>query len=119
MLDTLTPAHGHAAARSLTPSHGQQQRQQAQHGLSQTLTGCLQDALHSHPGKARALPLRQHQQQQQQQLREYSSGLAPAALQRLAGIKARHDELCRQLSGEAHVQLKPGHVHACFGMQDA
>ena len=101
MLDIHTLAHGQqsrAAARSLTPSRGQQQRQQEQHGLSQALTVCLQKALHSHPGKARALPLQQHLQQQP---REYSSSLAPAALQRLAGIKARHDDLCKQLSGEA------------------
>ena len=86
--------HGIVAACSLPPSRERRQRQQEHSGLSQALSGHLKTASHSH---ARALPLRQ----QQQQHRSYSCGLAPAALQRLAGIKARHDELCKQLSGEA------------------
>ena len=88
-----TEDHAFPAARSLTPSLGQQQCQYEQQYQLQVLTGCSQRALLSHCGITRAIPL--HQQQ-----RWYSSGIAPAALQRLAGIKARHDELCRQLSGE-------------------
>ena len=95
------------AARKLTLSLGQQPRQHDHYVLSPLVKQCSQHSLLSHCGLASAGPL------VQQQKRGYSSSIAPAAMQRLAGIKARHDELCKQLSGDAKTGSGDSHTACC------